>query len=284
MDRKTGWQVCLSGCGLGKPHFVSVWELHKHDVNDEHTHWGASAYTVPQTCCVGDWHNTDWLTLCGGIYTKVVPQQADSHVQTHTHTHTHEQLGLWVCVKGRPVRCWSRMASRHCSSSTSPDKDKAGGVREQQHTPWDGSPQLLICLPVPVAHSVRCTMQPVCAHCVYHYCMHADVCVHAYTLMCDYFSLIPSSVVPPECYRLCFCSLSPPGSWSEQQFYLLVLLQGRLWPVLCAAHIAGWLPFLSLFTQTKCSQETVLVEFIHVNLYSSVLLPLYTCCCRDKTY
>lgn len=32
MDRETGWQMCRSGCGPGKPQFVSVWGLHKHDV------------------------------------------------------------------------------------------------------------------------------------------------------------------------------------------------------------------------------------------------------------
>lgn len=35
--------------------------------SDHHTHWVDSAYTILQTCCVGDWHNTDWLTLRGGI-------------------------------------------------------------------------------------------------------------------------------------------------------------------------------------------------------------------------
>lgn len=57
-----------------------------------------------------------------------------------------EQLGLWVRVQGRPVRCWSRMASGHCSSFTSRDKDKAGGVREQQqHTHREMGPLSYSC-------------------------------------------------------------------------------------------------------------------------------------------
>lgn len=30
LDRETGWQMCWSGYGPGKPRFVSVWGLHKH--------------------------------------------------------------------------------------------------------------------------------------------------------------------------------------------------------------------------------------------------------------
>lgn len=74
--------------------------------------------------------------------------RANTHAQTNTDTHTH--LHSWycgcVCEGEACVRCWSRTASGHQSSSTSPDKDKAWRVREQQHTPSNGSPQLLICL------------------------------------------------------------------------------------------------------------------------------------------
>ena len=80
---------------------------------------------------------------------------------------------------GRPVRCRSRMASGQRDSNTSPDKDKAGGVREQQHTPADGSPHLLICLSLPVAHLALCGMKCVCTV-LYGVCVRVHTCIRPY--------------------------------------------------------------------------------------------------------
>lgn len=183
------------------------------------------------------------------------------------HRHTLAQLVLWVCVKGRPVRCWSRMAGGHCSSSTSPDKDKAGGVREGQHTPCDGSPQLLICLSLPVAHLTERTMQPVYTHCVCTITVCMLMCVHTHKLLCvTTSSLIPLSVVPPECYdeRLRFCSLSPQGSQSEQQFVIFLQVLGS--DLFCV--LLAWLD------NFKCrSFHIPLIKWVKM-CYSSVQLPL----------
>lgn len=54
------------GAGWGSLDLFFVWGLHKHDVAMIITHRNR-AYTVLRTCCVGDWHNTDWLTHGGGI-------------------------------------------------------------------------------------------------------------------------------------------------------------------------------------------------------------------------
>lgn len=109
-------------------------------------------------------------------------QNTDTHMQTHTCTAG--TVGVYMCVKGKPVCYWLRMATRHYRLFTSPDKEKAGGVRGQ-YTPCN--PQLLICLSCLWLSWLRAEWS--CAHkCV-------SVCCTVIMLICVY--VLPCLVTVP---------------------------------------------------------------------------------------
>jgi len=185
--------MCWRGRLPGKPRFVSVWELHKHDVaiikqteETVPTHYCEPAVWVTGTTL------TDWRAVVA--FRQSLPQQAAMQTHMHTHTLTVGAVGVWEGEASEvlvPDGQWARA----CGASTSPDKDKAGGVREQWHVVCDGSPQLLICLSLMwlcwLCHEWRLCQLWVCR-------WMCTVCNCAHALTCD--SILHHSLI---CWTFC---------------------------------------------------------------------------------